>query len=109
MIQHIKQKLQYIPFDIFIAILIVLIGFCAFALGWTARGEQQSHPVQVEKIPFSNAETAGLFVGSINSDKYHYRWCAGGERISAENKVFFDTKEAAHAAGYQPASNCPGM
>lgn len=107
--QYIKKKLQYIPFDIFIAILIALIGFCAFALGWIARGEQDQHQVRTEKIPFSNAETAGLFVGSVNSDKYHYRWCAGGERISSENKVFFDSEEAAQSAGYQPASNCPGL
>ncbi|MEX2514916.1 MAG: hypothetical protein WD335_02170 [Candidatus Paceibacterota bacterium] len=106
---NIKQKLRYIPFDIFIAVLIALIGFSSFALGWIARGEQKTHPVTVERIPFSNAETAGLFVGSVNSDKYHYRWCGGGQRISPENRLYFNSVEEAEAAGYEPASNCPGL
>lgn len=106
---YIKKKLRFIPFDIFIAVLIALIGFSSFALGWIARGEQMTHPVTVQNIPFSNAETQGLFVGSVNSDKYHYRWCAGGQRITLENRRYFDTEQQAKKAGYEPASNCPGL
>lgn len=107
--QYIKQKLRFIPFDLFLAILITLVGFSAFALGWIARGEQPTHEVQVKEIPFSNAATAGLLVGSVSSDKYHYRWCSGGRRISTENKIYFDSVADAEEAGYEPASNCPGL
>lgn len=107
--KDIKQKLAYIPLDFVIAILIALVGFGAFALGWIARGQHITQPVAVEEIPFSNAETANLFVGSSESDKYHYRWCSGGQRISPENKLYFDTKEQAREAGYEPAQNCPGL
>jgi hypothetical protein len=106
---YIKNKLRYIPFDFFIAILIALIGFSSFALGWIARGEQKTHDVRVEEIPFSNSETVGLFIGSVNSDKYHYRWCAGAERISPENRLYFNSVEEAQVAGYEPASNCSGL
>lgn len=107
--QYIKQKLRFIPFDIFIAVLITLVGFSAFALGWIARGEQPDHTVTVREIPFSNAAEIGLYIGSVNSDKYHYRWCGGAQNISPENRITFDTKEQAAAAGYEPSANCTGL
>lgn len=107
--QYIKQKLRFIPFDIFLAVLIALVGFSAFALGWIARGEQPEHNVTVREIPFSNAAEIGLYVGSVNANKYHYRWCAGARQISPENRVTFDTREQAAAAGYEPAANCSGL
>ena len=49
------------------------------------------------------------FVGSKNSDKYHYPWCSGAKRIKEENKVWFSSREEAKAAGYVPAGNCEGL
>lgn len=49
------------------------------------------------------------FVGSKNSDKYHYPWCPGAQRIKEENKVWFATRAEAEAAGYIPAGNCKGL
>ncbi len=52
---------------------------------------------------------AGGFVASKNGTKYHALWCPGAQQIKEENKVFFDTKEEARAAGYTPAGNCKGI
>lgn len=53
--------------------------------------------------------SAGSYVGSINSTKYHLPWCAGAKQIKEENKIWFATKEDAAAAGYSPAANCKGI
>lgn len=49
------------------------------------------------------------YVGSKNSDKYHLPWCSGAKRIADENKVYFNSKAEAEAAGYSPAANCKGI
>lgn len=48
---------------------------------------------------------AKMYVGSINSDKYHHRDCAAANQIKEENKVWFATPQDAEAAGYT-ASKC---
>jgi|AntDeeMinimDraft_6_1070357.scaffolds.fasta_scaffold03999_3 hypothetical protein len=106
---YIKQKLGYIPFDILLALLICLVGFSAFALGWIARAQYQTPPVEVYKLSFPTDGAASVLVGSRNSDKVHYRWCGGAERINPENRRYFSSLGAAKAAGYQPAENCPGL
>lgn len=45
-------------------------------------------------------------VASKNSDKYHYPWCSGANRIKDENKIYFANPAQAEAAGYQLAGNC---
>jgi hypothetical protein len=51
----------------------------------------------------------GQFVASKNGTKYYFPWCGTVKNIKEENKVWFPTREAAVAAGYQPASNCKGL
>lgn len=43
---------------------------------------------------------------SSSSKKYHYTWCSGAGRIKVENQIWFDTAQAAEAAGYTLAGNC---
>lgn len=108
--QEFKHKLSSgIPFDFFIALLITLISFSAFTLGWIARSQYQTEPISVEKINLTNEAGKGVFVGSVNSDVYHYRWCSGASRINADNKIYFSSKSEAEESGYEPASNCPGL
>ncbi len=53
-----------------------------------------------------NIKTTGTYVGSILSNKYHLPTCRYAEAIKAENKIWFDTKEEAAAAGYTPCGVC---
>ena len=51
----------------------------------------------------------GKYVASKNGEKYYLPSCSGAKRIKEENKVWFATPEQAASAGYEPASNCPGL
>jgi PGF-CTERM protein len=46
------------------------------------------------------------FVGSKNSDVYHYPDCYWADKIKHENLVYFDTAEDAINAGYRPCKVC---
>jgi parallel beta-helix repeat protein len=46
------------------------------------------------------------YVGSKNSDVYHYPSCHYVDRINPENLIYFDTPEDAIAAGYRPCKVC---
>ncbi len=49
------------------------------------------------------------FVASKNGTKYYLSSCSGVKRIKPENIVSFPSREAAEAAGYSKAANCPGL
>lgn len=46
------------------------------------------------------------FVGSINSDKYHYPSCEWAKKIKPENQIWFSSPEEAKEAGYKPCKVC---
>lgn len=48
-------------------------------------------------------------VGSKSGTKYHLPTCSGAKRIKPENLISFESIEAAKAAGYTAAANCPGL
>lgn len=56
-----------------------------------------------------DGQTSKQYVASKNGSVYHLPWCSGAKRIKDENKVWFESKVAAEAAGYRPASNCKGL
>lgn len=55
------------------------------------------------------APTPHNYVASKTGKKYYLPSCSGAKRIKEENKVWFDTKAAAEAAGYTAASTCKGL
>jgi len=48
----------------------------------------------------------GLYVGSINSDKYHYPYCRYAQQIYPENEIWFSSATEAQAMGYSPCKVC---
>ena len=46
------------------------------------------------------------YVGSKNSNKYHYPTCRAAQRIKPGNLVTFKTAQEAKAAGYVPCKVC---
>lgn len=106
------------------AAVICLVGISSFALGWLAKSTQKVTTIRFGEIQLPQTqpsalgavqadsfagESSGILVGSVNSDKYHYRWCPGAQRINEGNKIYFDSKEEAAQSGYTPAQNCPGL
>ena len=51
----------------------------------------------------------GLVAASRNGTRYYYPWCGGLNRVKEANKIWFDSEEAAEAAGYIIASGCEGL
>jgi len=52
------------------------------------------------------SQNTGEYVGSKNSDKYHYPDCSGASKIKEANKVWFKNQAEAVAAGYVPCKIC---
>lgn len=48
----------------------------------------------------------GIYVGSLESDKYHYPSCRFAEKIISENEIWFDTVGEAQSKGYSPCGVC---
>ncbi|MFA6519462.1 MAG: hypothetical protein WCT41_01405 [Candidatus Paceibacterota bacterium] len=105
-----KGFLTGIPPDMLIIGILVLASSASFGLGYFAGLD--AHQVSVEgfeALPVSADATpskSGQFVASMNGTKYYPTGCAGADRISPTNKVWFASAEAAVAAGYAPAANC---
>jgi len=60
-------------------------------------------------VDLPNATQGGSVVGSKTGKKYYLPWCGGLKRVKPENRVPFDSIQAARAAGYTPAGNCKGV
>lgn len=64
----------------------------------TGRGLWASQP--------SQAITQGRYVGSIQSDKYHYPNCYWAQQIKPENLIWFSSAKEALDMGYVPCKVC---
>lgn len=102
-----KTALTLIPRDVLIISIIFLASSASFGLGLLAGLDagQGRGVVKEEKIS-PVASTTGQVVASKNGTKYYLPHCAGAERISDANKVWFASIAAATKAGYAPAANC---
>ncbi|NCN11719.1 hypothetical protein GW937_00170 [Candidatus Kaiserbacteria bacterium] len=114
---------------IFMAILLVLVAVVSFGLGRqsattpvpilpndTANQLELGSgviltqvPLQTAVVPSTSPETVTSIVASRSGTKYHLLSCPGAVQIKEENKIYFTSIEAAKAAGYLPASNCPDL
>ncbi|HEY4502652.1 MAG TPA: hypothetical protein VJH21_02365 [Candidatus Paceibacterota bacterium] len=123
-IAEIAQRIKRIVAgELFVVLLIVLIGLMSFGLGRLSALEKgRTHVRIIDPVAqrasvleqnsngsTSDTVSSGSFVGSKNGSKYHFPWCSGAQRIKEENKIWFSTKEEAERAGYTPAANCPGL
>lgn len=112
--------------DVFIVLVIILVGLAGFGLGKLSALEKSRSEVKIRKTNFmssasiTNIPTSasamiasenaqGLLVASKTGQKYHFPWCAGASQIAEKNKIWFDSYEEAQKAGYTPASNCKGL
>lgn len=106
-----KGFLSGIPRDMLVLGILVLASSASFGLGYFAGldAAQASEtglgtsPISVDATP---ASKEGQFVASINGTKYYPAGCAGADRISPANRVWFASAELAVAAGYALAANC---
>src|SRR3989344_5044097 len=120
-----QNKLKrFLESSYFMAVCVVLVAIISFSLGRISKIKEQREPVRVisnnppnppyikggteqQTASVQNAvlpsNTSEQVVGSKNSTKYHYPWCAGAKQISEQNKITFNSIEEARAEGYTPA------
>ncbi len=53
-----------------------------------------------------SSQEAREYVGSRNSNKYHYTWCKWAQKIKPQNEVVFNSVKEAQAVGYIPCKVC---
>lgn len=123
MLDRFKQFIKDNESEIVLLGGVALISLISFAAGRLTASPPLKQPVRIEYLDASSfkyitstsslqaveEKSAGKFVASKNSTKYHLPDCPGVRRIAEHNKIWFSSKEEAESLGYQPASNCPGL
>ena len=54
----------------------------------------------------TSQKSSGVYVGSVDSDKYHNPSCRFAKEILPENEIWFDSAEDAQNSGYSPCGGC---
>lgn len=57
-------------------------------------------------VPETEAVTGNKYVGSINSDIFHYPNCKWAKKIKEENNIWFESRKEALDNGYTPCKVC---
>lgn len=60
----------------------------------------------LSSIMIASTNQSYRFVGSRNSDVYHYEHCSYVKRILIEDRVYFATRDSAKAMGYRGCRLC---
>lgn len=121
-IRKVKHLIKENADDLFIALIIFLVGIVSFGLGRLSIIWPQKEPITIENHEsrimnqegialhgLKNSDSRGKYVASKNGTAYHLPWCQGAQKIKEENRIWFDTKEEAERSGYKPAGNCEGL
>lgn len=53
-----------------------------------------------------SSSSSGAYIGSANSNKFHYPSCKWGKKITDNNKIIFSSRNEAINMGYQPCKVC---
>jgi len=59
-----------------------------------------------DEPPSKPPEPEGIYVGSINSNKYHLPSCYWAGQINKSNEIWFTSKSDAESHGYVPCKVC---
>lgn len=108
-----ENKIKYI------LVILPFVGYIAFISGNLSNIFQNREGIKVVKRPENEHilyadildkkaknSDSGSILASRSGTKYYLAGCSGAGRIKAENKVFFESEEAAKQAGYDKAKNC---
>ncbi len=103
-----KSLVQKAPRDVLMVAILVLSSSLCFGLGYRAglEGQEGQGSALILDTRASATSTAGYVVAARGGTKYYPPDCAGANRISDANKIWFVSASAAVEAGYTPAGNC---
>lgn len=105
-----KGVIANIPRDVFILVILVLASSLSFGFGYLAGSDaNKTNDALFETSYPSATSTTKQVVASKFGTKYYLPECAGADRISDANKIWFSSAAAATSEGYTPAANCDGI
>ena len=111
-VPEVRYKRKYRHAIKMVAVICGLIGLAvtSFGLGRLSGIQETRTPVTISRTSRTDSRpSSSLLVGSEHSDKYHYPWCPGAQRIKASNRITFRSQGDARREGYSAADNCPGL
>jgi len=111
MLSHLKQFVKEHQSDITLTIGIILVALISFGAGRLTVPQSNKEPIIIEgptasveqSLTIEEEEEAteqGKFVGSVNSNKYHWPDCVWAKKIAPQNQIWFSSESEAQAAGY---------
>ena len=111
------QKIKVVADDALaewgVVALVFVLALASFGLGRLSAEETVLPPVSVGQTAPAHAPAAlfmgELIVASRTGSAYYYPWCAGAQKLTPGNQVWFPSEAAAQKAGYTPAKACKGL
>jgi len=119
MLINLKQFVKEHQSDITLTIGIILVALISFGAGRLTTSQADEEPIVIEGPTLnttnpSNLDTGqaasieqslleteqGKFVGSVNSNKYHWPDCSWAKKIVPQNQIWFSSETEAQTAGY---------
>jgi len=114
MLSKFKQLVKDNESDAILIISIVLVALIGFGAGLLLNPSEDNGSIIIQQpiasiqqslmegceMPLEQQSEQGKFVGSINSNKYHWPDCPSAKKISEENQIWFSSEEEAQSAGY---------
>ncbi len=105
--------------DVVLVIAIFLITLISFNAGRIYGTTNLKNSLKItgndesaQNLPSNNENTKSAVdlrvVASKNStsQKYHFLWCPGAQKINESNKIYFSSEIEARGRGYTLAGNC---
>ncbi len=110
MLSHLKQFVKEHESDITLTMGIILVALISFGAGRLTVPQIDKEPMVIQGPTASieqslTAETEETiegkrFVGSVNSNKYHWPDCPWAKKIAPQNQIWFSSETEAQAVGY---------
>ena len=72
----------------------------------SSTGRRRIEQITEDSSSSSSASSGITYVGSVNSDKFHYPSCSHAKRIKEGNKITFSSRDEAISRGYSPCGVC---
>ena len=113
MLSNLKQFVKKNTVNITLIVTIILVALISFGIGYLIASQIENQSIIIQNPSFNSAsiqeslpkESKDVlkqekFIGSVNSNKYHWPDCPFAKRISEENQIWFSSEQEAQDAGY---------
>ena len=81
-----------------VSILVIILGAFAYT--------NLNRPSNSNTGSNQNNQNTQQFVGSVNSNVYHYPSCTWAQKIKTSNQIWFSSSQDARNHGYRPCEVC---